>query len=167
MAKEIGFRFKQVFCDVLDVIILEHGSKQGRHMKILVELDLKRPLLRVTKLKCDNKAVWVNFKYENMALFWFYCGKVRHAEKYCFVRKTDAICGRLADGQYGEWIRAEMNKGGFKQGKRVEKELLPVGGEQGTSRRGVRTEEDRSVSELRSVSKVAELEGQRVNHTVL
>lgn len=102
MAKEIGFEFKQVFCDVLDVIILKHGSKQGRYMKILVELGLERPLLRGTELKCDNKAMWVNFKYENVSLFCFYCGKVGHAEKSCSVRKTNAIYGRLADDQYGE-----------------------------------------------------------------
>lgn len=71
-------------------------------MKILVELDLERPLLRGTKLKCDNQAVWVDFKYENMALFCFYRVKVGHAEKSCSVRKTNAMYGRLADGQYGE-----------------------------------------------------------------
>lgn len=40
MSKETGFRFNHVFCDVIDVIIPEYGSKKGRHMKILVELDL-------------------------------------------------------------------------------------------------------------------------------
>lgn len=67
----------------MDVIIPESGSKQGRHLKILAEIDLNQPLLRGTKLKCSGQEVWVDFKYENMGLFYFYCERVGHAERSC------------------------------------------------------------------------------------
>lgn len=77
--------------------------KKGRHMKILVELDVERPLLRGTMLKCDNQIVWVDFKYENIALFCFYCGKVGNAEKRAQTRKIM---------QYAvEWLMGTMGSG--------------------------------------------------------
>lgn len=59
---------------MLDVLTPESGSKQGRHMKILMEVDISRPLLRGTKVHYNGREVWVDFRYENMALF---CSTVR------------------------------------------------------------------------------------------
>lgn len=71
IAKETGFKFNNLFCEVLDVMILESGSKLGRHLKILVEINLDRPLLRGIMIKCDTQEVWIDFKNENVAVFVF------------------------------------------------------------------------------------------------
>lgn len=61
ISRETGLRFKHIFSDVLDVLIPEGGSKKGRHLKILAELDLDKPLLRGTKLRFQEQAVWIDF----------------------------------------------------------------------------------------------------------
>lgn len=110
MSKEIGFKFKQIFGQVLDVLIPESGSKKGIHLKILLEIDFDRPLLRGTKIKCNENSVWVNFKYENLESFYFYCGRVGHMERLCWKRKADANSRKILDGQFGEWLRADIRR---------------------------------------------------------
>lgn len=77
-------------------------------MKILAEIDLNRPLLRGTKLKFSEKEVWVEFKYENLALFCFYCGQIGHSERLCWVKKRDADSGKIRAEQYGDWLKADL-----------------------------------------------------------
>ena len=93
----------------MDVLIPETGSKRGMHLKILAKINLDKPLLRGTKVKFNNKSVWVEFKYENLAFFYFYCGKVGHMEKNCEIRKNDVKTGSVVEGQYGGWLRADLN----------------------------------------------------------
>lgn len=45
---------------------------------MLVEVKLDIPLLRGTKLKLDQEVLWVEFKYEQLAFFCFYCGLIGH-----------------------------------------------------------------------------------------
>lgn len=101
ISKETGFRFRHLFHSISDVIIPDNGSKQGRHLKILAELNLDQPLLRGTKLQYQNKEIWAEFRYENMAAFCFYCGLVGHSGKNCAVRKGDVLKNQVLEGQFG------------------------------------------------------------------
>lgn len=107
LSAEIGFKFSNIFGAVLDVLIPEGGSKNGCHLKILTEVDLNKPLLRGTKLRFQSQTVWVNFKYEKLASFCFYCGRVGHMEKSCSIRIDAAKSGTVQTGQYGPWLRAD------------------------------------------------------------
>lgn len=98
LSKETRFKFKNIFCNVVDVLIPESGSKKGRYLKILSKIDLDRPLLRGTKIKCSGMEVWVDFKYENMGIFCFYYGRVVHAERTCWEYAGDAKNGKLLRG---------------------------------------------------------------------
>lgn len=42
-----------------------------------------------------------------MAIFCYYCGKVGHSERLCQGRKSDVITGKLLEGQYGDWMKAD------------------------------------------------------------
>lgn len=66
----------------------------------------------------------MDFRYKNMALFCFYCGKVGHMERNYFTQENNAKGGCLLNGQYGEWLRADMRIAGFK--------LHKQGGHEGT-----------------------------------
>lgn len=54
--------------------------------------------------------MWVDFKYENLAMFCFYCGKVGHSESSCYDRKSDANHSSLIENPYGDCLRAEMGR---------------------------------------------------------
>lgn len=62
------------------MIIHEHGSKEGRYVKMLVEVDLCKPLIRGTSIKFEGDKRWVMFKYEQLPQFCFYCGMIEHGE---------------------------------------------------------------------------------------
>lgn len=58
--------------------------------------------------------MWIDFWYENMALFCFYCGKIGHSEKTYACRQSDVREGKLLKGQYGDWLRADARRIGTK-----------------------------------------------------
>lgn len=80
-------------------------------MKLLVEIDLNKALLRGSKIKLDDEMIWVDFKYEQLPRFYFYCGKLGHQEKLCETKVKDSTEGCLYEDQYGDWLRAPISKG--------------------------------------------------------
>lgn len=54
---------------VRDVMIMDVRGMDKRRIKILVDLDLNKPLLRGTMLKYKMTKCWVEFKYEQLPVF--------------------------------------------------------------------------------------------------
>lgn len=59
---------------VEDVIKPVEGRKDGRNLKIPVEVDLAQPLMRKITVKTNGILEWVKFKYENAQDFYFSYG---------------------------------------------------------------------------------------------
>ncbi|KAK6141805.1 hypothetical protein DH2020_024455 [Rehmannia glutinosa] len=83
--RKIGIKFE----NILDVLIPKLGSSKGRCIKVLVEIDLAKPLLRETFIKLREESRWVDFKYENLQGFCSYCGVVGHLDKLCQKKRDD------------------------------------------------------------------------------
>lgn len=49
-------------------------------------------------MRHNGQAVWEDFKYEKITLFYFYCGLVGHSERNCSLRKCDAREDKIQDG---------------------------------------------------------------------
>lgn len=49
-----------------EVLIPNAGNKNGRHLKIKVEVNISQPLLRGTIVKMKNISRWVDFKYDDV-----------------------------------------------------------------------------------------------------
>lgn len=77
------------------------GGKEGRHLKILVEMDLMKPLVRGTKVKYKNCETWIQFRYEQLLAFCYYCGCIGHNERICEKRMEDLQHGTLKEDQFG------------------------------------------------------------------
>lgn len=78
---------------------------------MLVEVILNVPLLRGSKIKMANEKHWVDFKYDQLLVFCFYCGIIGHQDRSCELKVNDAKEGQVTEGQYGEWIRASLPMG--------------------------------------------------------
>lgn len=111
MAREVGWKIGKLFPRCLNVIILKNRSKNGLLLKLLVEVELEKPLLRGTKLKFDNEFVWAEFRYEKLPTFYFYCEIVGHREKSCDRKMHDSMNSSINEGQYGEWMRCQRCRG--------------------------------------------------------
>lgn len=77
-SKEFGWKLSKLFPSCLNVVLPDSGSKEGRLLKLLVEVELDKPLLSGTKLKLDHEVIWVDFKYEQLPRFCYYCGRIGH-----------------------------------------------------------------------------------------
>ncbi|GER26493.1 gag-pol polyprotein, partial [Striga asiatica] len=47
----------------------------------------------------------IEFKYENLLTFCFYCGKIGHNERQCESKREDLHRNVLRTWQFGEWLR--------------------------------------------------------------
>lgn len=63
---------------VLKVHADERGISWGRFLRIRVEVDMTRALLRGTFLTMDVKKSWLYFKYERLPSMCFKCGIIKH-----------------------------------------------------------------------------------------
>lgn len=94
---ETGKKIGRMLGNVLDVLIPESGGQENRHAKVLVEIDLSKPLMRETIFRLKHSKVWVDFKYEQLPTFCFYCGCVGHNERGCSLRREDMVLNCLKD----------------------------------------------------------------------
>lgn len=103
---ETDRKIGQLLRNTLNVLISDGGTREGRHFKILVELDLTKPLARGTKLQYQQEETWIQFKYEQLLSFCYYCGCIGHIERICGIRLDDLNENRLKKDQFGPWLRA-------------------------------------------------------------
>lgn len=108
---ETAWKLGWIFNKCHKFVIPEAGSKDSRYAKLLVEVDLTKPLIRGTKLRCNGGMRWVEFKYENLPLFYFYCGKGGHGDRMCERKKKDSLNSALPEDQFGEWVRVVNGRG--------------------------------------------------------
>lgn len=143
MAKEVGVKIGKLFSHVREVLIPETGSSRDRPIKILATINLDKLLLRGTNIKLDDVMCWVDFKYEQLADFCYYCGKVGHLDRVCYARGEDMRREVLKEGQYRDWLRGMS---GRSRGK--------LGESKGSgSRRGLEVEEASGALRIREENK--------------
>lgn len=112
----MGWKIGKIFPQCLNVCLLENGSKEGRILKLLVEIKLDCPLLRGSMITMGAEKYWVDFRYKQLPVFCFYCGTCGHQERSCIRKMDDAKEGIILEDQYGDWIRGSGATGGRKGG---------------------------------------------------
>ena len=65
------------------MLIPQTGGKEGKHMKLLVTIDIKQSLLKGTTVQINGLNKWLVFKYEKCHDFCYSCGVIGHTEKNC------------------------------------------------------------------------------------
>lgn len=75
------------------------------YVRVRITMDVTKLLKRRMMIKRDGGVWnWVNFKYENLSLFCFVCGKMGHSDRDCEV--VYANPHKEIDRAYGVWLRA-------------------------------------------------------------
>ncbi|CAA0825772.1 Unknown protein, partial [Striga hermonthica] len=108
VSHDTGLKIGRLFGKVLDVYVPDSGSIHGRIIKVLVELRLDEPILRGANINLGHESCWVDFRYEGLQTFCFYCGRIGHSERSCDKKKDDIVRNALKPGQFGEWLRASF-----------------------------------------------------------
>ncbi|XP_019178530.1 PREDICTED: uncharacterized protein LOC109173671 [Ipomoea nil] len=78
--------------------------------RIRVCMSVDKPLKRRMKLiRRDKSWGWVNFKYERLHTFCFFCGLLGHSEKFCLKARNSTLT--VEQYPYGVWMRAGQARG--------------------------------------------------------
>ncbi|XP_019191688.1 PREDICTED: uncharacterized protein LOC109186211 [Ipomoea nil] len=78
--------------------------------RIRVCMPVDKPLKRRMKLIHRDKSWgWVNFKYERLHTFCFFCGLLGHSEKFCLKARNSTMTPEQYP--YGVWMRAGQTRG--------------------------------------------------------
>nr|XP_027124002.1 uncharacterized protein LOC113740657 [Coffea arabica] len=109
LSKAVGKKVGTIFNEVKDVLIPQTGGKEGKHMKLLVMIDIKQPLLRGTTVQIIGVNKWLAFKYEKCPNFCYSCGVIGHSEKNC--KSPVEVKKGQYQNQYGSWIRVFERRG--------------------------------------------------------
>jgi hypothetical protein len=112
MTKAIGSKIGESL-GILEAVDTEgEGVEWGSVLRIRVIIDIQKPLERGRSLTIAGKAQWVSFKYENLPIFCFNCGRIVHGEGGCPNRSQKEL-----KKEWGVWLRAEkFNKQGMGRG---------------------------------------------------
>ena len=93
---------------VMEVDVADTGVQWGRYLRVRVEVDVTRKLIRGRKINLEGEeARWVHFKYERLPNFCYRCGLLEHDLKECLESAGSDKVEERGDLQYGAWLRGE------------------------------------------------------------
>ncbi|KAL4296152.1 hypothetical protein GQ457_12G013400 [Hibiscus cannabinus] len=109
MNRDMGFRLGGTVGTALGVDHRVEGGNMGEFLRILVEVDIRKPLRRCVLLQngLANQASPCPLRYERLPDFCYFCGLVGHVLSSC-TSKSAADDGKRL--QYGSWLRVSTQQ---------------------------------------------------------
>ncbi|KAF3955405.1 hypothetical protein CMV_019378 [Castanea mollissima] len=102
---EVGEMIGNTIGSVIQVADLEDDGAGSEFLRVRINIDISKPLLRCFKLCTEGKQVgWVGIKYERLPNFCYWCGRVTHRERDCEVWLWGKGSLRKDEQQYEEWL---------------------------------------------------------------
>ncbi|CAA0818874.1 Unknown protein, partial [Striga hermonthica] len=106
LCTEVGRKIGKIFNQIQNVIVVKAGGSRGSYLRILVGVDVTKPLPRCASIKLHNSVQQVTFQYERLINTCYYCGIIGHLERACEKRCKDINTGNVKEGQFGDWMKA-------------------------------------------------------------
>lgn len=100
---DVGWKLGKL-SSCFNVVLPVNGREKDRMLKLLVEIELEKLILRGTKIWMEEEMVCVEFQYENLPTFCFYCGRISHSKRGCEHKMEDSRNNCICEGQYGSWL---------------------------------------------------------------
>ena len=130
--RETGKAIGASLGQVMDVDVADTGVQWGRCLRVRVEIDVTRKLIRGRKINIEKEeARWVHFKYERLPNFCYRCGLLEHDQRECSESMGFDKGDEKGDLQYGAWMRGDPVKrlgveSGFSKKKEDERSINGV-----------------------------------------
>ncbi len=108
MTREVGEDIGAAVGNLIDVDVpAESGIAWGRFLRIRVELDLSKPLMRGCIIQVEETApVWMDFRYEHLPTFCYRCSILGHSSNDCIAGRGSSTATVFASDHYESWLRA-------------------------------------------------------------
>ncbi|CAL1390386.1 unnamed protein product [Linum trigynum] len=90
------------------------GLNPERYMefiRVFVQADSTRPLPPGSYFHTNGKREWLGFRYENLYVLCYYCGRLGHGKQECPWRKAneEARVAGPPEGRFTPWMKAGTN----------------------------------------------------------
>ncbi|XP_042944706.1 uncharacterized protein LOC122278594 [Carya illinoinensis] len=95
-----GTRIGNTIGEVVEVETQVDGSGWGCFLRVLLVMDLSKPIARGRTISVKGVKYWIPLRYEKLPHLCFQCGCIIHRKGSC-VEKTDG-----SRDQFGSWLRA-------------------------------------------------------------
>uniref|UniRef100_A0A803PAN9 CCHC-type domain-containing protein n=1 Tax=Cannabis sativa TaxID=3483 RepID=A0A803PAN9_CANSA len=85
----------------------DNPSSWGKYLKILIEIDIKNPLFSGCFFDLDTGVrKWLQFKYEQIGIFCYYCGCLGHQRRGCKLSSPIMVTSEsgIPFPLYGSWL---------------------------------------------------------------
>ncbi|XP_057747435.1 uncharacterized protein LOC130966635 [Arachis stenosperma] len=106
---KLGEKIAACMGDVVSCKLFEAGKDQVRFIKATVNMNINTPFMKGTNVgSMKDGLTWVNFKYERLPTFCYYCGKAGQEENNCGKGKQDEERGMYKSKSLGPWIKADI-----------------------------------------------------------
>lgn len=105
--KEVGAMIAPTIGNVTEIKYDTEGEAYGRCIRLKAVLDIHKPLVRWTNISIGGSLCRLFFRYEKLADFCFYCGRLDHVDKDC---REENIGGKK---HFGPWLKAHYQYPGI------------------------------------------------------
>ncbi|XP_060673331.1 uncharacterized protein LOC132803803 [Ziziphus jujuba] len=106
MTRENALKIRGLFPTVLQCEYTSRTNIIGmKYMRLQVEVDTSKPLLKGFFQKVGNGGSWIKFAYERLAEFCYNCGKLEHGKGIC--TEPPSAEQSSEENSYGPWMRAK------------------------------------------------------------
>ncbi|XLR24225.1 hypothetical protein S83_052125 [Arachis hypogaea] len=93
------------------------GREQERFVKAKVKMKVDTAFKKGINVGSkEDGLTWVDFKYERLPTFYYYCGRTRHEENTCEEVARDEEEGKTRSKELGPWLKAEQTGRRISQG---------------------------------------------------
>ncbi|RYQ87721.1 hypothetical protein Ahy_B09g095257 [Arachis hypogaea] len=90
------------------------GPGKGSFIKENIQMNLAEPVRKGIHMGSkEDEQTWVDFRFERLPTFCYYCGLIGHDEVSCEKHEAEEDGGRAKSNELGTWLRADnRNKNG-------------------------------------------------------
>jgi hypothetical protein len=114
MSAEVGEDIGAIIGKFLEVDVLASGLAWGRFLRLRVEIELGKPLMRGYILQFAEEApFWVDFRYEHLPTFCYRCDVIGHSGSDCLAGRRSGSVGQFPNDNYGSLLRAQPVRSSF------------------------------------------------------
>ncbi|XP_031260445.1 uncharacterized protein LOC116118597 [Pistacia vera] len=100
MNDDYGVQLASAIGKVLEVDVGANGLGWRSFLRVKVEVELTKPLVRGRLLRIGEQKYWIAFKYERLQNFCFKCGVLKHKNRGCSsIRQTEE-----SSNQFEPWL---------------------------------------------------------------
>lgn len=100
MNRAVGEELGALFDGALEINYDDIGKTWGKCLRIRALVNVHKPLLRWSNVCINGVYIKILFRYEKLANFCSFCGRLDHMEKACKLFHPDGL------RHYGSWLRA-------------------------------------------------------------